>query len=368
MSAPELFDPGRLQLAREAAGLRKVDLAMLVNVSAPAISQFEHGAARPSPATLKRLALALEVPPGFFAHQPTAGGRQVSPAFFRSVRSTPQLQRTKAHARARLVGDVIAALEREVRLPDVGIPRDLLAGDQPGGEELEQLADQARGQLGVAAGAVANVVRLLEAHGVVVSRLLIDDDRVSAFSLWIDGRPVVMLTADKDDKARSRFDAAHELAHLILHPEPEAGNALFERQADAFAAALLMPASEITSQLPRRFDLGAYLELKRVWGVSVAALLYRARALRVMTDTAYRRAVIAMSGQYGRRREPGDLGSAERAVMLRRAAELAAPQDPIDALAAATHLHPTTIAEILDDPATTPRVEITREALLRDPR
>ena len=207
----------------------------------------------------------------------------------------------------------------------------------------------------------------MEANGIAVSRLRVEDERVSAFSLWIDGRPIAMLGSDKMDAARARFDAAHELGHLVLHPEPEPGNALLERQADAFAAAFLMPAREIAQQLPRRFSLVAYLELKRVWGVSVAALLYRGRSIGIITDTAYRRAVVTMASQYGRRREPIDVGPAERALMLRRAAELANPDDPIAYLATATRLHITSIQEILDEPvACSP--ELTPEVLLRDPR
>lgn len=45
-----------------------------------------------------------------------------------------------------------------------------------------------------------------------------------------------------------------------------------------------------------------------------------------------------------------------------------APEDPVAALATATHLNPSTVAEILDDPVATPRAHVTPEALLGDPR
>lgn len=368
MSDHVSFDPWRLQLAREALGLKKVELAAAVELTAAAISQFEHGASRPSATTLKRLSLALNVPEMFFAQRPPLVREvQASSPFFRSLRSTPQIQRTKATARAFLVREVVAVLEREVRLPAVTLPRDLFVTEDVDRETLEERAAVARQELGIPAGPIANVVRLIEAHGVAVSRLRVQDERVSAFSQWIDGRPIVMLSSDKMDAARSRFDAAHELAHLVIHPEPEAGNAVLERQADAFAAAVLMPAAEIGPQLPRRFALSEYLELKRVWGVSIAALLYRARTLGVITESAYKRAAISMSSQFGRRREPGDIGLAERALMLRRAAEIAMPTDPVADLATATHLSPTTVAEILDDHIG-PEATLTPEALLRDPR
>lgn len=43
---------------------------------------------------------------------------------------------------------------------------------------------------------------------------------------------VFMRDLDKsDDKARSRFDAAHELGHLLLHHDAEPGSKVIENQA-----------------------------------------------------------------------------------------------------------------------------------------
>ena len=292
---------------------------------------------------------------------------QTTEAFFRSLRSTPQLQRTKARARAVLVREIAAALERDVRMPPVTLSRDLFLSEEAARDDIEAAAAEARQALSVPRGPVANVVRLLESRGVVVSRLGAADERVSAFSQWIDGRPVVMLSSDQADAARSRFDAAHELGHLLLHAEPESGNAFLERQADAFASAFLMPGADIAQELPRRFSLEPFLKLKQVWGVSISALLYRARTLGVMTESAYRRAVIALSAEFGRRTEPGDIGAAERALMLRRAAEMIDPADPVAFVARRVHLNVRTVREILDEPST-PAAELTALQLLGDPR
>jgi Zn-dependent peptidase ImmA (M78 family) len=51
----------------------------------------------------------------------------------------------------------------------------------------------------------------------VVIRLPLDTADVDAFSLPFHDRPVVVLGTDKNDRARSRFDAAHELGHLVAH-------------------------------------------------------------------------------------------------------------------------------------------------------
>lgn len=41
-------------------------------------------------------------------------------------------------------------------------------------------------------------------------------DEIDAFSLWRDDRPYIFLNTSKSAE-RSRFDAAHELGHLVLH-------------------------------------------------------------------------------------------------------------------------------------------------------
>src|SRR5262245_25639655 len=58
-AAASLFDPGRLVLARHAAGLRQTELASRIGVTPAAISQFEHGTSRPSSRTVAQLSLAL---------------------------------------------------------------------------------------------------------------------------------------------------------------------------------------------------------------------------------------------------------------------------------------------------------------------
>jgi len=70
-----------------------------------------------------------------------------------------------------------------------------------------------------------------------------------------------VLGADKGHRDRSRFDAVHELAHLVLHRHLEPGDVALERQAHAFNAAFLMPASDIAHRLPAKVDSGVLIYL-----------------------------------------------------------------------------------------------------------
>ena len=314
---------GRLRLARQAAGLRQVELAQRVDVSPAAVSQYEHGTHLPSSPVLQRIAFTLGFPVEFFLRPASAAGEaDASPAFFRSLRAAPQIERDRASAHAWLVSRLAAAIERRVKLPACDVRLDLDLSGLGTREEIEEAAATARKAWGVPAGPVANVVRLLESRGAIFSLFREGDPRLYAFSQWYGGRPVVVLCADKEDRALSRWDAAHELGHLVLHTEPEAGNQRLEHQAHEFAAAFLLPTEEVRSHLPKeRVDWTYMRELKKTWGVSLQALLFRARTLG-LPERAYQRAMRYLSAQGWRLDEPVKLGPTERPNLLPKALEL----------------------------------------------
>ena len=86
-----------------------------------------------------------------------------------------------------------------------------------------------------------------------------------------------------------------------------------------------MPAFEIAPLLPRSTigrGWAVFAELKEHWGVSMAALLYRARSLGVMGDVTYRNAMMSVSQKGWRRAEPGRVSVVEMPSLLPRAVEV----------------------------------------------
>jgi Zn-dependent peptidase ImmA (M78 family)/transcriptional regulator with XRE-family HTH domain len=316
--AAQRFSPVRLKIARQLAGLKQVELAQLVGLTPPAVSQYENGQHAPSPKVLTQLALALGCPRDFFLVGLSSA--TPAPAFFRSLRSTPQRERDRAAAFAWLVARVVEAVETHVRLPRCDLRFGHELPPKPTRTDMEDAAAAARQTLGLPPGPVANVVRLLEAHGAAVATFSDGDPRLSAFSQWHGARPVVVFCLGKGDKARQRYDGAHELAHLTLHAEPEPGNHVLESQANEFASAFLMPADEIEPFLPRgRVRWDELEDLKRTWGVSLQSLLVRAHQLGTISDRTYQGAFRHLSRQGWRRNEPVELGPPEQPELLRRA-------------------------------------------------
>lgn len=310
------FQPVRLRLARELNSWTQADLARHLDLTPAAVSQFESGAARPTEAILARLSEQLKVPDTFF-HLPV---RETHEGFFRSLRRTGTADRRRARAVAHIARDV-AANSSGTGFPALSLPSYPPSSLEAPLDEIEDIAGRIRRDWGLPPGPISDVVHLLEGHGVVVIRLPLNSADVDAFSLPFPDHPVVVLGSDKNDRARSRFDAAHELGHLVMHGEQVWGLPEVEKQAHMFAAAFLMPRAEIVAQLPERGDWPVLFQLKEHWQVSLAALLMRARTLGVMSEGNYLTAIKAASARGWRRVEPVPLGAPEDPTRLRAIVE-----------------------------------------------
>lgn len=319
------FDGARLTLARHLAGLRKSDLAALVDKSPTAVAGWESGAKRPTAATVAQLAVSLSVDPGFFAVRPDDVAALSTTPHFRSLRSTSQLARDQAFAYGQLAVDIASSLERHVEFPEAEVPSFPVAVDDRDGDGPERAAQQVRGEWGIGDGPAGHLVRLLENHGVLVVFGPPQASSVDAYSFDSRLRPVVVLNPIKRDYYRQRFDVAHELGHLVMHSDAEPGGRIVEDQAHRFAAELLMPAEQIRDLLPSSMGANAWRTLARLkeqWGVSIQALLYRARWLGQLSDVSYRNAMTTISTRGWRRNEPGLVSVIEQPSLLSRAVEL----------------------------------------------
>jgi Zn-dependent peptidase ImmA (M78 family)/transcriptional regulator with XRE-family HTH domain len=325
--AAAFFDGARLTLARHLAGLRKSDLAALIDMSPTAVAAWESGAKRPTAATVARLALSLSVEPGFFAVRPDDVAALSTTPHFRSLRSTSQLARDQAFAYGQLAVDIAMSLEKHVECPEPDVPSFPVPVDDRAGEGPEQAARQVRAGWGIGPGPAGHLVRMLENHGVLVVFSPPQTASVDAYSFDCGLRPVVVLNPVKRNYYRQRFDVAHELGHLVMHSDAEPGGRIVEDQANRFAAELLMPAAEIRDLLPASMGGEAWRTLARLkeqWGTSIQALLYRARWLGRLSEVSYRNAMAALTARGWRRNEPGLVSVLEQPSLLSHAIELLA--------------------------------------------
>jgi Zn-dependent peptidase ImmA (M78 family) len=126
---------------------------------------------------------------------------------------------------------------------------------------------------------------------------------VDAFAFWHGPAPFVVLNTTKSGE-RGRFDAAHELGHLVLHREdrmPQGPQA--EQEADSFASAFLMPRASVLAQVPRMPSVDQVIEAKTRWRVSAMALAHRLHEVGLSSDWHYRQLCVELSKRGYRRTE-----------------------------------------------------------------
>jgi Zn-dependent peptidase ImmA (M78 family)/transcriptional regulator with XRE-family HTH domain len=321
----KLFAGSRLTLARHLAGLRKSELADRIGKTPTAIGAYESERKRPSSATVAQLCMALGVEPAFFLPSSvTASTAQALVANYRSLRSTSQLARDQATAYGAIVHEIVSVFERRVEMPAIDVPAyPVDISEDPGLQDsIRSAVDLLRLTWDIDTTPINHVLRLAENHGVVCVFSPFQVASVDAYSFQTRLRPVIIMNPLKGDYYRQRFDLAHEVGHLVMHGDAEPGNHAVELQAHRFAAELLMPHDIIKDQLPRRLLWPKLLALKEYWGVSLQALLYRARELGIYSDTTYRNAMKRISKEGWRRQEPGAHPNIEEPSLLPKALQL----------------------------------------------
>jgi Zn-dependent peptidase ImmA (M78 family)/DNA-binding XRE family transcriptional regulator len=325
------FVGARLREAREVRSLTAVALADIAGVSPQAISQYESGRSLPSPAVLEAIATAVNLPGPFFLRPERES--KYGTIFYRSMSAATKTARTRAERRFAWLHDIVSYLSEFVSLPTANFP-DLRLPENPlllSDTEIEDAADDVRRYWQMGDGPIGNMVLLLENQGAVIARDQLGADTLDSLSEFSPDqrRPFIILGTDKGSYARWRFDAAHELGHLVLHSrlEPQFLTRSehfrnIESQAHRFAAAFLLPLSSFGEDV-FAVSLDTFQALKPKWGASIAMMIIRARQAGLISEDAERRLWINLSRRGWRRTEPYDESTEpEEPRLLRRSFEM----------------------------------------------
>lgn len=290
------FNWSKLALARKRRQLTKKELAEKSGITAVTLTRLETGKTTdPELETIQALAAVLRYPVDFFFGE-SFEELSTDAVSFRSLSTLSAAQRDAALGAGQIAFALNAWVDKRFSLPTPDLPD--LRTDDP-----ISVADSAREYWGIGAKPIPRLIPLLETKGVRVFTLAEKNKNVDAFSCWMNGIPYIFLNTFKSAE-RSRFDAAHELGHLLMHRHSPSGHANGEREADMFAAAFLMPQDDLIGHLPRVHSLQQLVEKKERWGVSVAALARTAFNNGLVSDWHYRELCRQMSTLGYRTSEP----------------------------------------------------------------
>ncbi len=294
-------------------------------VTKQAISKYENGKAQPSPIVLTKLASVLGVKAAYFLQEPVINLE------FIAYRKNPGLRKRE---KERVKSIVERAVEDRVYIRELSgqsnlpmIPIKKWKVDNP--EDTETAAEELRKCWELGSDPIYNVCNTIEERGLVVLTIEADDkfDGISAIA-YEDKKRVkaaAIVTRRKIDGERQRLNLTHELGHIALDISEKIDE---EKAAFRFGAAFLAPRTRIFNEVGKKralIQVEELLLLKRRFGISMQALIYRLHELNIIANSYYKQ-WWSMFDNYGWRvTEPESLPYEEpywlRRTVLRLVAE-----------------------------------------------
>jgi Zn-dependent peptidase ImmA (M78 family)/DNA-binding XRE family transcriptional regulator len=296
------FNPEMLILARESWGFNQTDLAELVAVNQATISRVEAGLLPPSQELFQSFIEKLEFPAQFFYQADKVFGFNSTVFFHRKRQSLADRVLRRLHAQMNLCRMRVDVLTRSVA-PEFSFKfMRMLPEEHP---NVEHIARLVRSMWMLPSGPIRDLTRAIEEAGGMVIEFDFGTQQADAISEWIedrkDGRPLFLINSNSAIPwDRRRLTLAHELGHIILHRFP---NPDMEQQANEFAAEFLMPRREIKPSL-YGLTMAKLADLKRIWKVSMQALIERAYQLKTITEHQRRLFYINLNKRGSRLHEP----------------------------------------------------------------
>jgi Zn-dependent peptidase ImmA (M78 family)/transcriptional regulator with XRE-family HTH domain len=276
------FNHELLLLARQYRGASQAEVAALAALDQGHYSRVERGILNsdPSASTVDAVSVTLRFPASFFMQRDELSGLPLSvhDAAWRKKACVNASDMKRLHAELNLR---IMHMRRFLTSVDTSSEQPLpkIDVDEIGG--AGKAANFIRRAWMVPDGPIKNLTALCERAGIIV---VVCDfvEQVDGVTMRVRHLPPMIFLNGNAPADRMRHSLAHELGHLVLHSIPSDD---MEAGADTFAGELLVPSSQLRPDLiGGRVTLERLVALKKYWRVSVASLLFRAGAAKLVTD------------------------------------------------------------------------------------
>lgn len=256
-------------------------------VSKQAISKYEKGESLPGSHILILLSQALGVKPDYFFREPQFAISNIE------FRKKAKMGAKEVEAIKEEIRDIIERyLEIEEvwdYLPSFSNPvKDMpVASDKDTYEVVKEL----KNAWNIGEDGILSVTDLLESKNIKVVEITADDsfDGLSGYVNNNENMPFVVVNKSFDVE-RFRFTALHELGHLVMSLPEEMEKKEKERLCHLFASEMLISREAFIEVLGERRNDISLRELKvlqSVYGISVDALMFKAKALGVISESKH---------------------------------------------------------------------------------
>ena len=281
--------PARLKSARLKRGYSMQELVdrLKGQISVQAISRYENGVMKPTNKTLLLLCKVLEVRPDYFERITTV---ELGEAFYRKLSSLPIKE---INSIREYVIDYLERFGEIEEILDDFVKTDLSMKfySVKQVEDVEKVAEEVREKLKIHDSPIAKVIELLEEKGLKIVGVSPNTKGFDGFAtLMNDQYPIIVYNKDNPID-RIRFTVLHELAHLILDLPEDLTHRQEEMYVNRFASAMLIPQNKMFEKFGYSQRSNIHLKelaiVKQEYGISMAALLYRAKDLGIISKFTF---------------------------------------------------------------------------------
>lgn len=279
----------RLKLARAAAGLslRQLEAALSSIVTAQAIGKYERDEMMPSSDVLIAMSNALDVSVDYLL---SPSDVELLGVEFRKKELTSAKETAEVQARILSEVERYIAIEHILAIELAHVFTEASRPTLRTLDDAEEAAQDLRKKWKLGGDPIPNLCEFLEEKGIKICALNLPDgvSGVQADVKTAGGKhiPVIVLNRNHAGE-RQRFTLAHELAHLYLK---FAGSLDREKACNRFAGAFLMPKEMLLREVGMRrssIAMRELFQLKKRFGASAQAIVYRCKDLGVFSQTLY---------------------------------------------------------------------------------
>ena len=316
----------RLRNARMYRGLTLTELAKRTDISKQSLSLYENDNNTPDYMKVRLLATELNFPYDYF-FQKDSYVAKTETTYFRSFASATKKDRAAQSIKLEYVAKLYEILLEYISFPEMNLPNISFEGyddvfeceSDEAIQEIENVANKVREYWGLGNGPIKDLQYALEKNGIIVTGFDTNEDKIDAFSqrTIVEGNNIYFIAVALGNRpeGRIRFDMAHELGHILLHPWSEDLETITkdefkarERQANMFASAFLLPKDSFGKDVASYpTNLKYYQFLKNKWKVSIQAMIYRTHQLGIISDNQYQYLMRQISKNGWRIKEPDDV-------------------------------------------------------------
>lgn len=136
---------------------------------------------------------------------------------------------------------------------------------------------------------INNLIEILEENRIKVVEIDVSKT-FDGLSGVVNGKnPIIVLNKNVESE-RKRFTALHELGHLLLNFDKALDDKRIERLCDLFASEMLISKDIFVQKIGlnrRDISLQELVDIQIQFGISVDALMYKAKSLNIISDSRY---------------------------------------------------------------------------------